>query len=116
MRNRKKDYNQIFARCEEFCKHGPSPGATAYLPIRDPVAHKIRVAELYARYKLFPVRIYRNEHFPEAGLCIIFIPFTYGLLGCYDAVTSRDDKAFLQYWIHHKALKRDEMIYRYPTE
>ena len=67
MKNPKADYNRNFAMHENFCKRGLSPAATAYLPVNAPVSYKIRVAELYARYKLFPVGIHRNRYFPEWG-------------------------------------------------
>ena len=117
MKTRKTDYNQLFAICKAFCEHGGlSAGATAYLPVKYPVWYKIRIAELFAEYKMFPAQLSRHKHFPELGLCIIFIPFTYGLLGRYDATTTSGQKAFLQYWIHHKALMRQEMMHKYPTE
>ena len=116
MKNPKADYNRNFAMHENFCKRGLSPAATAYLPVNAPVSYKIRVAELYARYKLFPVEIHRNRYFPGMGLSIVFIPFTHGLLGRYDKVTSKEDQEFLQYWIHHKVLKRREMIFKYPIK
>ena len=115
MKNQKKDYNQLFALCEDFCKHGSfSPGTTGYLPIQYPVWYKIRVAELFAEYKMFPAGVSRNNHFPELGLCIIFIPFTHGLSGWYEKTTSPDKRSFFQYWIHHKGLKRQDMICEYP--
>ena len=116
MKTRRIDFNQVYARGEEFCKHGLSNGAIAYLPINYPVSHKIRVTELYARYKMYPVRICRNSHFPGLGICIFFIPFTHGLLGWYEKTTNREHQDFMQYWIHHKGLKQQEMIYKYPTK
>lgn len=117
MKNQKKDYNQLFALCEDFCKHGSfSPGATGYLPIQYPVWYKIRVAELFAEYKMFPAGIRCNNHFPELGLCIIFIPFTHGLLGWYEKTTNREYKDFMQYRIYHKGLKQQKKIYNYPMK
>ena len=116
MKTRKTDFNQNYAKCEKFCKNGLSSGSMAYLPINYPVSHKIRIAELYARYKMYPTRIYLNGHFPELGICIVFIPFTHGLLGWYEKTTNREHKDFMQYWICHKALKQQKMIYDYPTK
>ena len=116
MKNKKKDYNQLFALCKDFCKHGLSAWAVSYLPIKYPVWYKIRVAELFAEYKMFPARISYNNHFPELGLCIIFIPFTHGLLGWYEKTTNSKERAFFQYWIHHKGLKQQNMICEYPIQ
>ena len=101
MKNKKNDYNQLLALCENFCKHGLSAGSISYLPIKYPVWYKIRVSELFAEYKMFPARISHYNHFPDLGLCIIFIPFTHGLLGWHEKTTSPEERAFFQYWIHH---------------
>ena len=111
MKTKKNDMNQEFSLRENFCKSGVSPDAIAYLPAKHPVAYKIRVAELYARYKMFPFAI---RNIPELGLCIIFIPFTYELLGQYNAARSKADQKFLQYWIRNKVPKRKKLIHKKP--
>ena len=110
MKTEKTDFNQMYSMRKTFCRHGLSAGAIACLPIKYPVWYKIRVAELFANYKMYPAQIGPFHHFPELGLCITFIPFTHGLLGRYHATTSPEKRSHMQYWIHHKSPKRQEMI------
>lgn len=106
MRTKNFDPNEEFAYREKFCKRGISPDTTAYLPIKRPPFYKRRIAELYAKYKMYPVGMRTQQAFPELGLCIVFIPFTHSLLGRYDNNINQETKKYFARMINEKALKR----------
>ena len=104
MRTPEFDPNEEFARREAACKRGKL--LEAYLPVKRPPFYKKRVAELYARYKFFPVNVRIQTGFPELGLCIVFIPYKGICLGQYEHLTSRETKEYLTKLINEKCTKR----------
>lgn len=105
MRTKDFDPNEEFAYREKHCKDGCKM-IEAYLPVKRPPWYKRRIAELYAKYKCFPVSVGKIRWFPGHGDCITFIPFRGSCLGKYEQLVSKERREFFTKMINEKAPKR----------
>ncbi len=110
MRTKNFDPNEEYASRLKHLKAGTTQGMTAYLPVNRPPFYKRRVAELYASYKIYPVNVYVQPHFPELGPCIVFIPFTGILLGWYNRADNKEKIEYFNKLINEKAPKNMRII------
>ncbi len=114
MRTKKFDPNEEYASRLKHLKSGHTQGMTAYLPVNRPPFYKRRVAELYASYKIYPVNVYVQPHFPELGHCIVFIPFTGTLLGRYNRADNKENIEYFNKLINEKAPRYIKEIISIP--